>query len=245
MKGLTAIAITDHDTVAGLAEAVGEARGTRMTVVPGVELSTDVTGREVHVLGYHCPLDGGPLGDLLAEMRRGRLRRLEEILGNLRRSGVVIAEGRITELAASDSWGRPHIARALVESGYAQSIQDAFSLYLMPGKPGYVPRPKLHPVAAVQAVVAAGGVPVLAHPGLMGDDDVIPDLVRAGLRGLEACYPEHSPRETDHYRHLAAEFGLIVTGGSDFHGEGDRALLGACTVPDEVVERLAAAARRR
>lgn len=243
-KGLTAIAITDHDTVSGLAEAAKAAQDTGMTVVPGIELSTDATGREVHVLGYYCALGGGPLEDLLAEMRRGRQRRLEQIISNLCDAGVAITEKQVTDLADSDSWGRPHIARALVEGGYATDIQDAFSRYLIPGKPGYVRRPRLHPVLAVRAVVDAGGVAVLAHPGLMGDDGIIPDLVRAGLGGIEAFYPEHTADESDLYRRMAEELGLIVTGGSDFHGEGERAELGACTVPDEVVARLAGAAKK-
>lgn len=238
--GITCLAVTDHDTFAGLPEAEAEAGRLGLTFVPGVELSTDATGREVHILGYFCRADGGPLVDLLAEMRSARLHRIEEIVARLRAAGAPVTLEQVMSIARGGAAGRAHVARALVEMGCAASTPDAFERYLLPGRPGYVPRRKLHPVDAVRSVVEAGGVAVLAHPGLIGDDGVIPDLIAAGLRGIEARYPAHTPDQVRDYQALADRLGLIATGGSDFHGVGERwGDLGSVTVPDDVGARLA------
>lgn len=244
--GITCLAVTDHDTFAGLPEAAAEAARAGMTLVPGVELSTDATGREVHVLGYFCRADGGPLVDLLAEMRVARARRVEEIVTRLRAAGVPVALEQVLAVAGEGAPGRAHVARALVGLGCAASVPEAFDRYLLPGRPGYVPRRKLHPADAVRRVVDAGGVAVLAHPGLIGDDGVLPELIWAGLRGIEALYPAHSPDQVRDYLALADDLGLIATGGSDFHGAGERwGDLGSVTVPDAVAARLAEAAGRK
>lgn len=244
--GVTSLAVTDHDTFAGLAEADAEARRLGLTFVPGVELSTDATGREVHVLGYFCRAGGGPLAELLGEMRAARWRRIEEIVSRLRSAGAPVSLERVAAIAGDGAAGRAHVARALVEAGCAGSVSEAFELYLLPGRPGYVPRRKLHPAEAVRCVVEAGGVAVLAHPGLIGGDEIIPELVAAGLRGIEAYYPAHDPGQVEAYLALADRLGLIATGGSDFHGAGERwGDLGSVTVPDDVVGRLAEAAGRK
>lgn len=244
--GITCLAVTDHDTFDGLPEAQAEAARLGVAIVPGVELSTDGSGREVHILGYFCRTDGGPLAGLLADMRAARRQRIEEIVARLRGAGVPLAAERVRAIAGEGAPGRAHVARALVELGCAPTVTDAFERYLLPGRPGYVPRRKLHPVEAVRAVVAAGGVAVLAHPGLIGDDGIVRELVAAGLRGIEAFYPAHSPGQVRSYLDLAERLGLIATGGSDFHGVGERwGDLGSVTVPDEVAARLAEAAGRR
>lgn len=239
--GLTALALTDHDTVEGLPEASAEAARLGLRLVPGVELSTDATGREVHILGYFCHGDRPPLAHLLAEMRAARWQRLERMVAALAEAGVRLELERVAALAGGGAAGRAHVARALVEAGHAGSVEEAFQRFLVRGRPGYVPRRKLHPADAVRAVVAAGGVAVLAHPGLIGDDEVIPALRSAGLGGIEVYYPAHTPGQVAHYARLAGELGLVATGGSDFHGRGERwGDLGSVTVPDEVVDRLEA-----
>lgn len=244
--GITTLAVTDHDTFAGLAEAGAEAARLGMTFVPGVELSTDATGQEVHILGYFCRTGEGPLVDLLGEMRAARGLRIEEIVSRLRNAGVPLALERVLAIAGDGAAGRAHVGRALVEAGCAASVSEAFERYLVPGRPGYVPRRKLHPADAVRVVVDAGGVAVLAHPGLIGGDGIIPELVAAGLRGIEAHYPAHEPVQVRDYLALADRLGLIATGGSDFHGAKERwGDLGSVTVPDEVAARLAEAAGRK
>lgn len=245
VAGLAFLGITDHDTVDGLPEAAAAARREGIGVVPGVELSTDATGREVHILGYYCRAEAGPLADLLAEMRAARRRRVEQIVERLRGAGVPVVMERVVALAGAGSAGRPHVARALVEQGLVRDVKDAFERYLGRGRPGYVPRRKLHPAEAVRRVRAAGGVPVLAHPGLMGDDVTLGELLAAGLQGIEVHYPEHRPRQVRKYARLAREYALIATGGSDFHGVGERRSdVATVTVSDAVVEQLREAARR-
>lgn len=242
--GLTALALTDHDSTAGVAEAAAAAAQAGLRLVPGVELSTDAIGREVHILGYFCA-GRAPLEELLAEMRAARRRRLEQMVERLRAAGLPVALERVLALAGAGAPGRAHVARALVEAGCAASVEEAFDRYLLPGRPGYVPRRKLHPGEAVRAVIAAGGVAVLAHPGLVGDDGVLPELLAAGLGGIEVHYPAHTAAQVAHYARLAEELGLIATGGSDFHGRGERwGDLGSVTVPAAVVDRLEEAAAR-
>lgn len=251
--GLTAVAVTDHDTMAGLSEALTAARRHGIVLVPGIEISTDAIGREVHILGYHCRPDDAHLTDLLARLRAGRRERLERMIANLRLAGIGITwadvcaqeENGSRATSPDTSLGRPHVARALVRAGYAGSVAEAFERFLLPGRPGYVPRFKLHPTEAVRAIRRAGGVPVLAHPDLIGDDTILPELLDAGLMGLEVWYPEHSEERTRHYLRLASAEDLIPTGGSDFHGRIERwADIGSVTAPDETVARLAAAAER-
>ncbi len=242
--GLTALALTDHDSMEGVPEAAAEAGRVGLRLVPGVELSTDATGREVHILGYFCRGDQPPLADLLAAMRAARRERLERMVEQLRAAGVPVRLERVQELAGGGAPGRAHVARALVEAGWAGSVEEAFERFLLRGRPGYVPRKKLHPVEAVRAVVAAGGVAVLAHPGLIGDDGVLGELLAAGLGGIEVHYPAHTAEQVARYARLAEELGLVATGGSDFHGRGERwGDLGSVTVPDGVVDRLEAARR--
>lgn len=241
--GLAAVALTDHDTVEGLTEAAAEARRLGLRLVPGVELSTDAIGREVHILGYYCRFEAEPFAVLLEEMRAARRERLERMVTRLNAAGVPVALDRVRALAGAGSAGRPHVARALVEAGHAADVNDAFARFLGRGCPGYVPRRKLHPADAVRAVVAAGGVAVLAHPGLVGDDGVIADLVAVGLGGIEVDYPAHTPEQAARYRRLAEDLGLIPTGGSDYHGKGEHwGDLGDVRVPIEVVDRLERAA---
>lgn len=241
LAGLGAIAITDHDTMNGVAEALAAAADTSLLVVPGVELSTDVTGGEVHILGYYLDPDHPELASLLATLRNARRLRAQKMVEKLGLLKMPISWERVQELAEGGSVGRPHVARALMEAGHVSSVADAFSLYIGREGPAYVERFKLTPREAVALVSRLGGVPVLAHPSFGPNlDALLPDLVAAGLGGLEAYYTGHTPEITERYRSLAKRYGLVATGGSDFHGAGavSSAILGSVQVPYAAVEQL-------
>lgn len=241
--GLVALAVTDHDTIAGLAEAEAAGQELGLQIVPGVELSTEVPGREVHLLGYLFDRTYGPLLELLQRMREGRRERAAQSVAKLQRVGLErLSLERVLALGG-DSVGRPHLALALVEAGYASSIRDAFDRYLARGRPGYAVRPRLTPEEAVQTIRDAGGVPVIAHPGLIGDDKWVRHFLAAGAQGIEAYHTDHSPVQRAHYARWAADAGLLCTGGSDTHGpRGARTVLpGSTSVGPEVLERLVAA----
>lgn len=242
--GLAGVAITDHDTVAGIAPALAEAARAGITVVPGVEVGAERDGEEVHVLGYFVDAGHRGLRRTLLRLQGSRERRMELMVRKLAGLGMPVSLQRVKELAAGGSLGRPHLARALVEAGYVTSVEEAFARFLERGRPGYVPREHLTPEQAVELIRQAGGVSVLAHPGLLRDDSFIGDLVACGLAGIEVYYPEHTRDMVEKYEAMAGRLGLIATGGSDFHGgHGYPAGLGQVTVPAAVVGRLARLAR--
>lgn len=239
--GLTHLGVTDHDSTEGLSGASSAAQGTGLTIVPGVELSTDVPDGEVHVLGYYVDHTAPDLQSRLAVLREGRLRRGERIVELLNAAGVPLELDRVLAFAGKGAVGRPHVARALVEAGYAESIDDAFGRYLIKGRPGYAERQRFTPTEAVETILAAGGVPVLAHPFHgVADDDAKPaveariaDLVGFGLKGVEVYYVGYEGDARGFLLSLARRHGLIVTGGSDYHGPG-RAELGSVPMPQDV-----------
>jgi len=243
-KGLTAIAIVDHDTVAGVAPALEAARGLPLQVVPAVEINTDVHEADVHLLGYHIdPSDEG-LAKLLAAVREQRLERAEQMVRRLQALGLGVQMADVLRQAGDAAVARPHVAAALCKLGACSSPQEGFDRFLSRGRPAYVPRYRLTPAQAIESIATAGGVPVLGHPGLMNRDSMIPKLVPLGLRGLEAYHVFHTPRATAKYLALADRLGLVVTGGTDSHGPwGTRPVeIGAVEVPDEVLGPLAAVA---
>ncbi len=235
--GLRAIAITDHETTLGVRPAQEAARGSGLTVVPGVEISTESSLGEVHVLGYFIELDGQGLEDRLRDLREGRLQRAQRMLAKLAAIGLPLSWDRVRELAAGESVGRPHVARAMLEKGYVSTIDEAFALYIGPQGPAYVERMRVTPPEAIGMVRRAHGVPVLAHPlQVVG---LVPSLVKAGLQGLETSYTGYSVEEVQYLEAIARQHGLTSTGGSDFHGEGVTCgVLGGATVPFEVVDEL-------
>lgn len=244
--GLEAVGIADHDTVEGLAEAMEEGRRLSLEIVPGVEINTEDRGKEIHLLGYYVEPTPQFTG-LLQNLRQARFDRMVEMVDKLRGLGMEVSRERILEIAGDAAPGRPHAARALVEKGYVQSVREAFERYLDIGRPAYVERFRLTPARAVEAILAAGGVPVLAHPGLIGDDLYIPALAEKGLKGLEVYHPAHDRSTSLHYLKMARRYGLLATGGSDCHGPaaGQPVLLGTVTVPCAVVEELQEARQRR
>ncbi len=240
-RGLAAIAVTDHDSVEGIEEAARVGAELGITVVEGVEISTDVENGEVHVLGY-C-VDGRNAGFLavLEQQRESRMSRVQTMLGKLDLLGVHIEFSDVLASAEEGAAiGRPHVAAAMIRAGHVNSWDEAFARYIGRQAPAYVPRSKVTPHEAVREIVAAGGVPVMAHPGLSNKDHMIPSLVEAGLMGIEAIYPDHTADQRRRYLEMARHYGLIATGGSDCHGPRSRSgvVLGTATVEVEVVDEL-------
>ncbi|MBP7561285.1 MAG: PHP domain-containing protein [Armatimonadetes bacterium] len=244
---LAGIAVTDHDTTAGVAEALAAGSELGLEVIPGVEMSSEESVFECHILGYFVPSEGGELQELLVATRRARVERAREMLRRLRRMGLDVSESEVVQLNGPGAVGRPHIAALLANKGYAPTVRQAMRRYLGKQSPAYVPRLKLTPEEVIEAIIGDGGVPVFAHPGIMGMDAVIPRLASAGLVGLEVYYPEHTEADVARYEAMADELGLIATGGSDFHGRGSSrpVELGEASVEAEVVERLREHSRPR
>jgi hypothetical protein len=234
------IAITDHDTTAGVAEAMeaGEELGVR--VISGVEMTSEESAFECHILGYFVNHAEGDLQALLQKTRRARVDRAREMLRRLRQMDLDVSEAEVVQLHGPGAVGRPHIASLLASKGYAPTVRQAMRRYLSKRSPAYVPRMKLSPEEVVGAIRADGGAPVFAHPGLMGMDELIARLVPVGLAGVEAYYPEHSEADVARYAAMAKDLDLVATGGSDFHGlESSRhASLGDAYVDEETLEEL-------
>jgi predicted metal-dependent phosphoesterase TrpH len=228
--------------------AAGERLG--VEVIAGVEINTDVGEHEVHILGYFGHHADEEFQAFLRQMRDGRARRAEEMVRRLAALGVRVEWTRIREMAGGAAVGRPHIARALVEAGRVGSPQEAFDRWLHRQGPAYVPRLKLTPEAAVAEILRAGGVPVLAHPGWASSGpimDRLPQLVAHGLAGIEVYYPDHTDEMIATYHAAAIRHGLVITGGTDYHGGklATRAPLGSIPVPAETVPALRARWRSR
>lgn len=219
-RGLKVVGITDHDTIDGWQEAEKAAGKAGITVIKGIEINTDWQGKEVHILGYY--LKGGTsfLENNLSELQQKRLVRIKEILEKLKNMGINISLAEVLGKAKGKSVGRPHVAQAMVNGGYARSFPEAFEKYLKIGMPAYVPRYKLDPEEAIAIIREAQGVAVLAHPGTQHLSKEIYTWAEAGLQGIEVCHPEHSNKDTVEYRLIADKMGLISTGGSDYHGPG-------------------------
>lgn len=243
-RDVALLAITDHDTTAGHAEAIAAGQEHGIHVIPGIEVSALSPQAEVHILGYGVrPTDAATTAKL-ASLRGVRESRARGILNKLSQLGIDVPFERVRAQAGDGMIGRPHVARVLVEMGIVASQQEAFDLYLAEGKPAFVAHEGLTPAQAVQLIHAAHGVAVLAHPALYRGnfDDLFAGLLNAGLDGIEVFYPAHSPEQTRLYAALASQHDLLMTGGSDFHGViGDLEIsLGAIHVPEEYVEALEA-----
>jgi predicted metal-dependent phosphoesterase TrpH len=223
--GLHAIAITDHDTIEGSVEALRLQNSSGVEILPGIEISASFGPGTMHILGYLMRLDDDSFRRTLTVVQEARANRNVEIIKRLQDVGVDISYDEVLKVSGGGQVGRPHIAQVLVRKRVVQSIDEAFNKLLKKGRPTYVERYRLLPVEATQTILGAGGVPVLAHPFTLntkteGDlDRLIADLKQAGLKGVEAYYPSHGPELTARYERLAHRHGLLVTGGTDFHGE--------------------------
>ena len=213
--------ITDHDTVDALEEAGREAEAVGLTSIPGIEISAVWGKVEFHILGYFIDPGNSALGRFLKGTREARHLRLHSMLSRLLAMGIAVPVCDVIARARDGNVGRPHLARALVERGFVASTDEAFDRYLGTDKPAYVPRPDVSVEKAIQVIREAGGIASLAHPGLHNRDDALPDLVAAGLTAIEVYHPKHAFGRAARYRRLARRLGLLVTGGSDFHGESD------------------------
>jgi 3',5'-nucleoside bisphosphate phosphatase len=246
--GLRGLGVTDHDTCAPFERALAAADGTGLEVVLGTEFSAELDGYSVHVLGYWVDPGNAPLVEELARLRDERTDRARRIVERFVALGVPVGFDRVRELAGAAPIGRPHIAQAVVETGAVATTREVFDRYLADGGPAYVEKHAVDPVRAVELLVGAGGVAVLAHPGLHGARDgiggiaeeVVERMSAAGLAGIEADHPDHTDAHRRRYRDLAAGLGLEVTAGSDYHGEAKTNRLGSATTAPEVVERLRA-----
>jgi predicted metal-dependent phosphoesterase TrpH len=238
-SGLSTISLTDHDTVAGVDQALAAAVGTNLEVVPGIELNTDWYGVEVHILGYYPEYRSARWQIEMKALRQAREERAARIIKRLAILHISVNYSRVAEIAGKATIGRPHIARAMLEVGAVSSIREAFDLYLGQGKPAYTTNHRLDPNQAIELVAEVGGIPVLAHPGLMNRDELIPGFMQHGLLGIEVYYPRHDQETIDKLVHFCQLHQLLMTGGSDFHGlESGYPPLGTATVPKSTVEEL-------
>jgi 3',5'-nucleoside bisphosphate phosphatase len=220
--GIRTLAVTDHDTTNGLAEAAAAAASLGVTFVPGIEITAVEHGRDVHVLGYYFDPANTGLEQFLAAQREDRIRRVREIGERLAALHVPIDVDRLVEdaLESGRSVGRPHVAEALVTAGHAATKDDAFSRFLERTAPAFVPRRGADVSGVIDVVHRAGGITSLAHPGLTRIDDRIPAFAQAGLDALEVRHADHDADIERQYRALAATLDLAVSGGSDFHSDG-------------------------
>lgn len=222
-RALDVVALTDHDTTDGLAEALATGSVVGVEVVPGVEFSAEFDGNSVHVLCYWMDPQDTALQLELRRLREDRFRRGELMVGKLQDLGLPVAFQRVRAIAGDATIVRPHIAQAMVEAGVVATEKEAFERYIGDGGPAHVAKHALDPVNAVALIDGAGGVCALAHPGMWGDQSSVPvelieRMAAAGMRGLEVDHPDHTPEMRERYRTVAGELGLIATGGSDCHG---------------------------
>ena len=241
-RGLETIAITDHDSMEGLDEALEAGKAfPQLTVIPGAELSTDVPGNEIHILAYFIPSNDHHLQETLQRFRLGRLHRAEKMVEKLNDLGVRIEWQRVQEIAGEGAVGRPHIALAMVEKGYVSRTREAFDVYIGRNGPAYAEREKLTAQEAITLIKGWGGAAVLAHPAEIPDlDKTLKELKGAGLAGMEVFYARYSQERIQELADVALRHGLLPCGGSDYHALDDpgEPLPGTMGPPLEVVERL-------
>ncbi len=238
-RGLSAIAIVDHDTVGGIPEAEVAAQGADLEVIAGIELTAQYEGQEIHILGYFLDLQNKALLEKLNLVQLNRIERVHKIVNNLEQQGVKLNAQDVFDISGKGTVGRMHIARALVKGGWVTTTAEAFRKYIGDKSPAYVLGFSLSPVEAINLIKGAGGVAVLAHPYILHDDALITELAGYGLQGIEVYYPEHSQSMVNFYLDLAKKLNLLVTGGSDFHGSVKPDIkLGAIKIPIELVEKL-------
>jgi len=246
--GVTMLAVTDHDSTEGLAEAqTAAAKHPGFILVPGIELSTDIPGAEVHILGYFLAYEDAEFQRTLASLRHARRDRGRMMVEKLRGLGLEIPWERVAELAGEGAVGRPHVAQALLEKGYISSFQEAFDRYIGRNGPAYVERLKLTPVEAVEILGRVGALTVLAHPNTLSNlGDLVRELKAAGLVGIEVYYQDYDRATRDRLAKIAEQYGLLKLGGSDYHGLGGprERMLGDVSFPDQEINAFLERARQ-
>lgn len=254
-KGLQAIAITDHDTIEGLEEAVAEGQQIGFEVIPGIEISAEHSPGSMHLLGYFLDIHHPLLNERLQYLQKARAERNPKIVENLNRLGVKISYDEVIRASGGGQVGRPHFAQVLMEKGYVRTFQEAFDRFLKKGAPAYVDKVRFTSAEAIHFIREAGGVAVVAHPNTLGVNGskalevLLLQLIREGLQGIEVYYPEHSPSETAQYKFTAEKHGLVITGGTDYHGiEGNDLEIGVgrgdMKLPYAIIENLSAVRNR-
>lgn len=248
-NGLRVMALTDHDSLQGMAEMrAALARYPQIMLVPGVELSTDIPGNEIHVLGYWVDEHDPHFQSELTRFREGRVGRGREMVEKLAALGMPVSWERVQEIAGDASIGRPHVARALVEAGHVASTDEAFERFIGRNGPAYAEREKMTPAQAVELIRAAGGIPVCAHPTYIDDmEGELAKLVPAGLIGMEVYYRRYTPEQVESLRRVADRLGLFPLGGSDYHAMDRDAECepGDIPLPDEIVDAFVELGRGR
>ena len=241
--GIRTMSVTDHDTVAALPEVASAAAASRIEFVPGIEITAVHDGRDVHVLGYFIECDDEELAGFLERQRADRVRRVGEMAEKLASMGKPVdREALLAPLPNGRSLGRPSVAKALVKAGHTADTRQAFDELIGEGRPAFIPRRGPCPADVIGIINRAGGIASLAHPGLLRRDDLIPGMIDAGLTAVEAFHSEHDEMTTQRYLAFAERHGILVSGGSDYHGEKERrkAAFGTVGLPLDRFERLKA-----
>jgi 3',5'-nucleoside bisphosphate phosphatase len=242
--GLSTIAVVDHDTVEGILPVL-QAAGSSLEVLPGIELSSEYDNLEVHILGYLMDYENKAFIEKLDILKKNRVERIYKMTDKLKELGLKLDPETVFDIAGNGTVGRLHVARAMLKEKLIGNIFEAFEKYIGDRGPAFVLNFKFSTSEAIGLIKEAGGIPVLAHPYIIRNDDVIADLIRQGVMGLEAHYPEHTQSMINYYLDLAKKNGLLVTGGSDCHGSAKpEAKMGSIKLPYELVEKLKAAQRR-
>jgi predicted metal-dependent phosphoesterase TrpH len=247
--GITTLAVTDHDTVAAVADVIAAAQSSGVVAIAGIEITAVHQGRDVHVLGYFIDPASSRLNEFLVRQRQDRLRRVMEIADRLDQLGAPIDAASLTAAATEPgrSPGRPLVAAALIAAGHARDIPDAFNRYLAPGAPAFIERIGAPPAEVIARIDDAGGLAAIAHPGKLKLDELIPSMVEAGMPAIEVFHSDHDEADVARYQDVAIRFGLLVTGGSDYHGPGTgrAASLGRVGISSEAFAALADRARAK
>ncbi len=244
--GLDAVSLTDHDTMEGCPRTAAACRTLGIEFIPACEFTAEMDQIEVHLLGYFLDMQNEKLRAELAKFQEVRQRRIETMTERLNHLGIPLQAETVFALANCRAPGRPHVARALVQEEFCHSLDEAFERFLKKGKPAWAPKFKISGTNAIELIHQAGGLAVLAHPGLSRADEVIPQIIEAGLDGLECFHTKHSTAMTEHYLELAEKHRLLVTGGSDCHGKNHgRPMIGTIKIPYDYVERLKDAVLQR
>jgi predicted metal-dependent phosphoesterase TrpH len=245
-NNLAAIALTDHDTVEGCERAAIACKAVEIEFIPGAELTAEQNENEIHILGYFLDTKNEKLLAEIAKFQAVRQKRIHEMVRLLNELNVGLRVEDVIALANCRSPGRPHVARALVKAGFCSSLDEAFERFLKKHRPAWVPKAKISSQVAIDLIHQANGLAVMAHPGLNRTDEVIPDLVDAGLDGIECFHTKHSTATSEHYLEIADKYNLLVTGGSDCHGMSKgKPLIGTVKLPYQHVEKLKEAAAAR
>ncbi|RJP29785.1 MAG: PHP domain-containing protein [Candidatus Omnitrophota bacterium] len=235
--GVSAISVVDHDTVSAVSLVADEANKYDIEVVPGIELSADYNGSEVHILGYLIDHQAKDFLDELELLKKSRIKRIYMMLDKLNTLGVNLSPDSVFAVAGSGTISRLHIARAMLNEGFITSIQEAFQKYIGDKGPAYVSSFRLGPKEAIGLIKRVGGLAVIAHPYILASDKPILEFIEFGLDGIEIFYPEHSQSMIKHYLKLAEEYNLLATGGSDFHGSAKPEVkIGCVKIPYHIVQ---------